>query len=77
MLPPLSLLCQPREFGPPMRYDRASPTCVNTHTVLRKCCTSLLYYLDNHSAVGVMAKNTLHLQILNEGPTNTYKHPLL
>ena len=35
--------------------------CVNTHTVVRKCCTSLLHYLDNRSAVGVMANNTLRL----------------
>ena len=32
-LPPLSQLCSPREFGPTMSYDRASATCVNTHTV--------------------------------------------
>ena len=31
-----------------LSYDRASATCVCcTHTVVRKCCTSLLYYLDN------------------------------
>ena len=29
--------------------------------VVRKCCTSLLCYLDNRSAVGVMANNTLRL----------------
>ena len=29
--------------------------------VVRKCCTSLLCYLDNRSAVGVTANNTLRL----------------
>ncbi|CAL8340873.1 unnamed protein product [Boreogadus saida] len=29
MPPPLSLPCQPREFGPPMSYDRASATSVS------------------------------------------------
>ena len=63
MLPPLSLLCPAQRIWPAnetMSFDRASATCVcvNTHTVVCKCCTSLLYYLDNCSTVGVMAINT-------------------
>ena len=52
MLPPFSLLC-------PMSYDRASATCVcvNEHTVTQ-VLYSVLCYLDNRSAVGVMAHNT-------------------
>ena len=70
MLPPLSLLCPPREVGPPMRRWATTVraphvcVCVNTHTVVRKCCTSLLYYLDNRSAVGektIMRRVLWHL----------------
>ena len=60
MLPPLSLLCPPREFGPPMK--QLTRTVQAPH--VWECC-----YLDNRSAVGVMAQNTQH--------NNTSFHKLL
>ena len=60
MLPPLSLLYPPREFGTPMRQwattVRVPRVCENT--LYRKCCT-VVCYLDNCSAVGVMAHKVL------------------
>ena len=64
MLPPFSLLGPPRLFGPPIRQwattVRAPHVCVNTHTVMQCSQPFLVCYMNNRSAVGVMAHNTQH-----------------
>ena len=65
---PLSLLCLPREYGPPMSYDRASATCVCEYT---HCYARYVHFFAIWVTVLLLVLsriNTQHIASLRKAP---------